>query len=168
MLGLTQTFLGKEMLLSISCLTDQDSKHQRNVSLWQLTKAIYAAKDKEFERKVNSALSVISGTVAKIRRHRHKGIAHLDLDVAVGLNSLPEVLLSEIRLALEQMEAYLNLYQWEFQKNEVSYKDLPCDEFTAVAYWTACKAKAFDELEAEGVIPIGGLERRMEIWKIEN
>jgi len=157
-----QNLLGEQMMLSIARLTDKDSKTQRNLSLWSLTEAVPFAKASDFGQKVNSALDLISSTVSKTRKHRHKQIAHFDREVSVGTSSLPTVLLGELRLALEQMEEYLNLFHWEFAGTTVGFDSLSSGEIVETALTTAIKSKVYDELEAEGVIPMGEWERRVE------
>lgn len=164
MLHLFQSLLESQMILSISCLTDKNNKYQQSLSLWALEKAIPAAKDKNFGRKVRAALNRISRTVTNVRLHRHKHIAHLDLKVALGQHKLPTIFFRQLKSALEHMEKFLNLFHWEFQGIEHGYEDLPCGEITMQAFTTACKSKVFDEMEAEEIIKSGELERRMEKW----
>lgn len=164
MLSLFQSLLESQMILSISCLTDNDNKYQQSLSLPLLKKAVPFAKDKNFATKIDDALEKINKTVATVRQHRHKHIAHFDLNVALGHHTLKEVFFSELKSALEQMEKFLNLFHLEFRRIEHSYEDLPCDEITAQAFTTACKSKVFDELEVEGIIKSGELEHRMNKW----
>jgi hypothetical protein len=164
LLGVLQNLLGAQMILTIARLTDKDSKRQRNLSLWALTDAIQSAKEKDFCQKVNSALDAISTTVAKMRTHRHKQIAHFDLEVSLGLSPMPEVFLSEIKAALEQMEEFLNLFHWEFTKTTVGFDALSSGMIFESAFVTACKAKVYDELESENKISFGEWERRVEKW----
>jgi hypothetical protein len=164
LLGVLQDLLEKQMILSISRLTDKDSKSQRNLSLWSLTAAIQSAKSKDFGKKVNSALLAISATVEKARKHRHKQIAHFDLDVSLGLSPLPTIFLKELYSALEQMEDFLNLFHWEFSQSTVGFDSLSSGMIYEMAFVTACKAKVFDELESESKIPLGEFERRLEKW----
>jgi len=164
LLGVLQNLLGAQMILNIARLTDKDSKKQRNLSLWALTEAIQYAKETDFEQKVNSALDEITTTVSKMRTHRHKQIAHFDLEVSLGLSPLPEVLLSEIKTALEQMENFLNLFEWEFAKTTVGFDGLSSGMIVEPAFVTACKAKVYDELESENQISFGEWKRRVEKW----
>jgi hypothetical protein len=164
LLGVLQNLLGAQMILTIARLTDKDSRSQRNLSLWALTDAIQFANGKDFGQKVNSALDAISTTVAKTRTHRHKQIAHFDLEVSLGLSPMPEVFLSEIKAALEQMEEFLNFFHWEFTKTTVGFDALSSGMIFESAFVTACKAKVYDELESENKISFGEWERRVEKW----
>jgi hypothetical protein len=164
LLGILQNLLGAQMILTIARLTDKDSKNQRNLSLWALTDAIQFAKGKVFGQKVNSALDGISTTVAKTRKHRHKQIAHFDLEASLGLSPVPEVFLSEIKTALEQMEDFLNLFHMEFAGTTVGFDSLSSGMIVESAFVTACKAKVYDELESENKISFGEWERRVEKW----
>ena len=111
-------------------------KTQRNLSLWSLMEAVPLAKVSDFGQKVNSALDSISSTVAKTRKHRHKQIAHFDREVTVGTSPLPSVVLGELKLALEQMEEYLNLFHWEFAKTTVGFDSLSSGEIVETALTT--------------------------------
>jgi hypothetical protein len=164
LLGIFQNLLEERMILSIACLTDKDTKIQRNLSLWSLTAAIPFAKEKDFEQKINSALAAITATVSKTRTHRHKQIAHFDREVSLGISPLPTVLLKEFQLALEQMEEFLNLFHWEFAKTTVGYDSLSSGEIFETALVTACKSKVYDELEGEKIISFGEWRRRIEKW----
>jgi hypothetical protein len=144
MLHLFQVLLGSQMILSISCLTDDDNKYQQSLSLSLLKKAVPVAKDKNFGAKVDDAYEKIKQTVAIVRQHRNKHIAHFDLNVALGHVPLDEVLLSELKSSLEQMEKFLNLFKREFENIEVGYENLSCDMITESAICTAFKAKFFD------------------------
>ncbi len=165
MLQLFQGLLERQIILSISCLMDKDNRFQQSLSLWALEKAIPATKDKKFGKKVQAALKKISRTVKNLRVHRNKHIAHFDMKAATGQFKLPKIKFRQLKSAMEQMEKFLNLFHWEFQNIEHSYEDLPCGEFTMQAFTTACKSKVFDEMEAEGIIKLGELERRMDKWK---
>ncbi len=164
MLGLFQSLLESQMILSISCLTDKDNRYQQSLSLWVLQKAIPFAKDKQFGRKVNAALKRISKTVKPVRLHRNKHIAHFDLKVATGQSPLQPVVFRQLKSALQQMEKFLNLFNWEFQQMPHDYENLPCDEITMQAFETACKSKVFDEMVEEDLIMSGEVERRMDKW----
>lgn len=164
LLGIFQNLLGAEMILTIARLTDQDSKNYRNVSLWALTSAAQFAKSIDFEQKVNAMLDNIGKTVSKIRTHRHKQIAHFDFEVSLGLAPTPEVLLSEIKVALEQMETFLNYFHLEFANTTVDFESLSSGMIVESAFQTVCKAKIYDELETENKIPFGEWENRVEKW----
>jgi hypothetical protein len=164
LLGILQNLLGAQMILTIARLTDKDSKNQRNLSLWALTDAVQFANGKDFGQKVNYALAAIRTAVAKTRTHRHKQIAHFDLEASLGLSPVPEVFLSEIKTALEQMDDFLNLFHMEFTKTSVGFDSLSSGMIVESALVTACKAKVYDELESEKKVSLGEWRRRVEEW----
>jgi hypothetical protein len=167
LLGVLQSLLENEMILSISRLTDKDSKSQSNLSLWSLAEAIPFANDKGFGIKVNSALDAICTGVSNARKHRHKQIAHFAKDVSLGISQLQTVFFSELKLALEQMEEFINLFHWEFAKTTLLIQASSVD-FIEPALVTACKAKAYDELEASQLIAFNEWQRRLEKWPYWN
>jgi hypothetical protein len=153
MLGILQSLLQDEMLLSIARFTDKDTRGQTNLSLWRLLAAIPDARDVMFGDKVRSSLDQICVAAENVRKHRHKRIAHFDLSVSLDRAVLPVVTFNEIRGVLEQIEKFLNLFYWEFEETTVLFDGLPICDITGHAEVTMYKAQAYDLLEAEGVIP---------------
>jgi len=159
-LGMFQSMLQDEMFLSIARLTDRDSRIQANLSFWSLLAAIPDAHDAGFEQKVRSALDRVCAAANGVRKHRHKRIAHFDLGVSLSSAILPVVTFKEIREVLEQIESFLNLFYWEFEKTTMLFDSLPARDITDPAVATTYKARAYDALEAEGAIPTLEWRRR--------
>jgi len=108
LLGLLQTTNQDAMLLSISRLTDKDSRSQPNLSVWCLEQAVPFAKSPEFQNRVRQSLDSIWSVADNIRKHRHKRIAHFDRNVSLKKEPLPKVPVAEIRALIEMIEGYLN------------------------------------------------------------
>ena len=159
-LGMLQSLLQDEMFLSIARLTDKDSRAQPNLSLWTLLAAIPDSSDAHFSASVRASLDRICIAAAGVRRHRHKRIAHFDLDVSLNASILPAVTFQEVRSILEQIEAFLNLFYWEFERTTMFFDALPAYDITGHAEVSVHKARAYDLLEAEGVIPKAEWKRR--------
>lgn len=145
-LGMFQSLLADEMTLSISRLTDKDSRAQTNLSLWALQAAIPDAKDAEFGKNVNGALDQIIKDATSIRKHRHKRLAHYDLAVSLSAEILPTVTFNDIRKVVEKIEALLNLFYWEFENTTMFFDTLPATDLTGKMEATAYKAHAYDLL----------------------
>lgn len=77
---------------------------------------------------------------------------------------LPTILLSDFKSAVEQMEKFLNLFHRKFGGAELGFDSPRCGVFVEPAFTTACKAKVFEELEQEGIIRPGKLEKRLDKW----
>ncbi len=152
-LGTFQSMLQDEMLLSITRLTDKDSNMPQNLSLWRLTAAIPDVGDPGFGQNVTRTLDAIWAATADIRKHRNKRIAHFDLRVSLSSAILPVVTFKEIHALLEQIESFLNLFNWQFEGTTMLFNTLPARDITGAAEDTTYKARAYDLLEAEGVIP---------------
>jgi hypothetical protein len=159
LLGVFQNLLQDQLFLAIARLTDKDSKAQSNLSLWALTSAIPSARTPSFGAQVQQSLDEIYAHVATVRKHRHKRIAHFDLTVSLNSALLPVVTFEELRLALEKMEAFLNLFHWEFEKTTMLFEGLAPFDITSTAETTAYKSKAYDFLESEGVVAHGEWRR---------
>jgi hypothetical protein len=160
LLGLFQNLLQDELFLAIARLTDKDSRAQANLSLWTLVPAARSASDSKFRSKVHKALSSIAQAAAKIRKHRHKRIAHFDLPMTLNSTLLPAVTLAEIRTLVTDIEAFVNLFNGKFLGSTVLFDQLLASDFTAKAEVTAHKARAYTLLESEGVISHGEWRRR--------
>ena len=153
LLGVFQAILEDKMFLSIARLTDKDTRHQPNLSVWTLRDAVSSAKSSDFATKVDASLNKIWNTAADIRTHRHKRIAHFDRNVGLKLASLPVVQFGAFKTVLEMIEDYLNLFFWEFEETTMVFKMLSTENITGKAEVTVIKAHVYDLLEQNGTIP---------------
>ena len=161
-LGMFQSMLQDELFLGIARLTDRDSHIQPNLSLWSLLVAISDSPDASFEPKVRGALDELCAAAATVRKHRHKRIAHLDLTASLNSAILPVVTFREIREVIERIESFLNLFYWEFERTTMFFNSLPAYDLTGHAETTTLKARAYNQLEAENMIPKGEWRTRAE------
>jgi len=152
LLGYFQMLLQDELFITIARLTDKDSRLQTNLSLWSLLPATSSASDPCFENKASLAVREICSAAEGIRKHRHKRIAHYDLKTSLTTQALPEVKLREIREILERMEAFLNLFLWEFEHTTMFFVTRDAGEITGLAEATVFKALTYDELASSGTI----------------
>jgi len=162
LLGLLQTTNQDAMLLSISRLTDKDSRSQPNLSVWCLEQAVPFAKSPEFQNRVRQSLDSIWSVADNIRKHRHKRIAHFDRNVSLKKEPLPKVPVAEIRALIEMIEGYLNLFFSEFEQTTMMFDILRGQDVTGAAEVSAIKAHVYDLLESNGTIPQGEWRRH---WK---
>ena len=153
LLGKFQFMLQDELFLGIARLTDK-STVQENLSLRILKKAIPSAKKPEFRRHVSSALAKIEHDAAAIIKHRHKRIAHFDLEVSLDSSLLPSVTLQQIHELIEAIEKFLNLFYAEFEDTTMLF-DLCVHDITGPAERSVCEAKAYALLEKAGRIRKG-------------
>jgi AbiU2 len=162
LLGFLQTTNRDAMFLSISRLTDKDSRSQPNLSLWCLEQAVPFAKSPEFQNRVRQSLDSIWSVANNIRKHRHKRIAHFDRNVSLKKEPLPKVPVAEILALIEMIESYLNLFFSEFEQTTMMFDMLPGQDITGAAEVSAIKAHVYDLLERNGTIPHGEWRRH---WK---
>jgi len=162
LLGLLQTTNQDAMLLSISRLTDKDSRSQPNLSVWCLEQAVPFAKSPEFQNRVRQSLDSIWSVADNIRKHRHKRIAHFDRNVSLKKEPLPKVPVAEIRALIEMIEGYLNMFFSEFEQTTMMFDILRGQDVTGAAEVSAIKAHVYDLLESNGTIPQGEWRRH---WK---
>jgi len=158
-LGMLQSLLQDKMFLSIIRLTDGK---RADLSLHSLLASIPDARDASFGTSVKGSLKKICAAATGIREHRHKRIAHFDLNVSLRQAILPSVTFKEIRGVLEQIEAFLNLFYREFGDTSIDFDLVEANDITDDAEVTTDKARAYDLLESEGVIPKLEWQRRRE------
>jgi len=159
-LAMLQGLMQDDMFLSISRLTDNDSSGQSNLSFWSLLPSIADSAEPAFGPRVTAAHNALVAAAANIRRHRHKRLAHFDLSVSLKDKVLPIVTFKEIRDIITQMQDLLNEFDGEFGNHAMFFDSLSRQEATGKAEVTALKAKAYDQLESEGVIPHGEWRNR--------
>jgi NTP pyrophosphatase (non-canonical NTP hydrolase) len=162
LLGLVQTTIQDVMFLSIARLTEKDNRNQPNLSVWCLEEAVPFAENPEFQNKVRQSLAFIWDAADNIRKHRHKRIAHFDRNVSLKMEPLPKVTVAEIRVLIEMIESYLNLFFWEFEQTTMMFDMLPGRDITGAAEVSAIKAHVYDLLERNGTIPHGEWRKH---WK---
>jgi len=165
LLGLLQTLLQDELFLIISRLTDKDSRSQKNLSLWCLEEAIPFSKRQEFKAEVENALNDIFATAASLRKHRHKRIAHFDRETSLKLVALPKVTFRQINEVIVKIHSLLSLFYAEFENTSMLF-DMANSNLAGLAWIVALKIKAYDQLEAEGLIPKLEWLRREKGFKI--
>ena len=163
LLGVFQSLLQDEILLSIGRLTDRDSRAQSNLSLWKLLDSVPDATASDYGSKLSAGLESLRVAVTEIREHRHKRIAHFDLNISIRQAALPKVTFQQIKDVIAQVEALLNLVYWEFERTTMSFEVLSARDITGRAETTVLKAHTYDLLESEGLIQKHEWRRRTNI-----
>ncbi len=153
LLGVLQTLLQDQMLLSVSRLTDRDTKDRANLSLWKLVEAAPEAGDEEFTNEMQSELENLYQAAKAVRKHRNKRIAHFDLEVSVSKSTLPTVKFAELRSLIERIETFVNRFNRVFQNCTTLFDFLTAHEVTGGFETVIAKSLAYDNLEAKGVVP---------------
>jgi hypothetical protein len=59
----------------------------------------------------------------------------------------------KIRILIETIERYLNLFFWEFERTTMMFDMLPGHDITGPAEVTAFKARTYDVFDENGTIP---------------
>lgn len=153
-LGMVQDLLQDRMFLSVSRFTDPDTRVQSNLSLWTLVTAAGASGDSLFANSMKSELEALCQFADDVRKHRHKRIAHFDLSASVGQTTLPTVTFAQLRTLIEMIEAFVNQFNFRYQKVTTVFKILPADDVTAEFETIIAKAITYDRLEESGSIPM--------------
>lgn len=150
-IGMFQYQTEENLIFSIRRLLDRDTRGQRNLSFWTLLEGC-SSLDAKFSSKLKNDIELLDRTTSALKAHRHKRIAHYDLDVSLERAVLPTVLLSDISKAIELMESIVNLVSEYVSKTSIYFDVLGHRDFTGKTEVTVAKAAAYDALEAEGTI----------------
>lgn len=161
LLGVFQNNLEDQLFLSVSRLTDRDSRSNKNLSLWSLNIAAQQSDDEEFVSTVAGKLDRIKTAVAAIRRHRSRRIGHFDLKTSLAQATLPVVTFTHINTAITLIEEYLNLFYQKYEDTTMLYDTLSGYDIYGKAYDTVVKAITYDELEKEGTVRQNEYKRRL-------
>ncbi|HEY5910601.1 MAG TPA: hypothetical protein VJA21_08365 [Verrucomicrobiae bacterium] len=161
-LGALQNMLQTNLLLAIARLVDPATgiKGDKNLSLRNLCEEV-PANTGTLRKDATKLLNKIGAAAGNVKFHRHKSIAHYDLEISLEAKQLPSVTFREIRRILEQIEAFLNLFERHFENSETLFTELPAREITGRCEATVLKALAYDRLEADGTISKGEWKRRV-------
>lgn len=149
--GYFQSLLQDELILAIVRLTDRDSLSQKNLGLPSLCTACESW-DAELGRALAPKLQALQTHVAAMRQHRHKRLAHYDLNTSIGADRLPMVTLGHIREAIEQMKQMVQLIVYRGEKTTILFGALDHRDISAVAEATIAKAAAYDKLVEAGKV----------------
>ncbi len=151
LLGVVQALLQDQLFLSVSRLTDRDGKAQDNLSLWRLIEAAKEAGDHEFAQKTERDLETLCANASSVRKHRHKRIAHFDLQVSINETALPTVTFAEIRSLIEAVEAWLNQFNWYYQESTTLFRIISGEEATGSVEATVAKAIVYERLAKDNI-----------------
>jgi hypothetical protein len=151
-----QTSLQDQMFLSVSRLTDHDT-HQKdnkleNLSLMRLVEGATQSGDDTFTADVDKEITAIRKEAKDIRLHRHKRIAHFDLNVCSSNETLPTVTFSQLKGMIDRIEAFFNRFNKRYQNREVLFSIMTADDVTGGFETIVAKALMYDGLENEGVV----------------
>lgn len=120
-----QDVLLDDIQVSLSKLTDpaRTGKHE-NLSLEQLQERLVANAEPALVLTCRSSLDLLHRQCAPFRTHRHKKLAHLDLQVALRTPAtpLPDVSRQMIEDALLTLRTYLNAIERHFNDSEWGYE----------------------------------------------
>lgn len=108
MFVLLQTLVIETTYLTLSRLTDPESTggHQ-NLSIRNLLGKIEANLNDKLLKDLRSKLGKLEAMSRNLRKHRNKRIAHLDLDHAIKVKSLPSVTYGDLGDALELVRSIM-------------------------------------------------------------
>jgi hypothetical protein len=112
-----------EMQLCLSKLTDSASSgRNKNLCLEHLCIRIRDAGELKMANSLLGILSKIRVSCKPFRFHRHKRIAHFDLNTSLHKNLLPTVTRKTIEEVLEAIRDFMNVIQSYYYDSEQVYK----------------------------------------------
>ena len=110
-------------VLAFSRLTDNENTGKnKNLSLPRLVNDV-RKEDESLADELQPTLAELTELVARFRDHRHKRIAHLDLDTATARRELKPYEFGDIPKALDLVESILNTYEYRTYNSTTLYRD---------------------------------------------
>ena len=146
--------------LALARLTDRSSIGRfENLSIPKLIELV-ADEDVELASAMQDVYDKLEGKVEKFRRHRHKRIAHLDLDTATKEADLEPYIFGEIAASLALIEELLNMYEYAHRGSRTIYSEL----ILPIGSDGEALIRALKEADAYKVAEVGGLVE-VGMWK---
>ena len=109
------------LALAISRLTDNArTAGKDNLSIPALIDAVQL-EDTELASNLERIYAKLEQSVEKFRNHRHKRIAHNDLDIATKKSALEPYALGDIATCLDQLAEILNAYEYATSGKSTAY-----------------------------------------------
>jgi hypothetical protein len=132
--GVLQRVLLDEALLHLGRMTDVESISKReNLTIKRLPSLVPKALRKEIE----GLLAVVETAYKPMRLLRHRRIAHSDLQVAIGKDSLQGVSHAQIEATIAGLRAVLNRLELHYWRSETSYEHVntPVGDADSLIYY---------------------------------
>lgn len=124
--GFMQSTLIDSLIVQLGRLTDPaKNRVQDNLSFKRLVSMIDASQYPSLNAEITNYLSQIEKHCVAARTHRHKRVAHTDLNVALTSSALPVVILLDFREALTAGRNLLNAVAAHFDGVTVSHTVAP-------------------------------------------
>ncbi len=106
--ALLQTLIIENTYLTLARLTDPERTGvYENLSIRNLVAKIEADLNENLRKNVCRKLAKLDAVSKSLRKHRNKRIAHLDIDHAIKLKSLPSVTYGDLEDALELVRSIM-------------------------------------------------------------
>lgn len=110
-------------VLAFSRFTDNESTgRNKNLSLPRLVNDV-RKEDGTLADELQQTLDELTELVARFRDHRHKRIAHLDLETATARRELKPYKFGDIQRAFDLVESILNTYENKIYNSTTLYRD---------------------------------------------
>jgi hypothetical protein len=134
------------IILELSKLTDQPGSGDRESLV--LGRLRGASKSEEDEQQFREALIALESSLADLRRHRNKRIAHKDLRTAQKVLELPGISRQKIEASLSALRLCINAFRSQFMAPmmfEISTSDPSADKLVE----QLVRASYYREMEQE-------------------
>ena len=143
--------------LALARLTDRSSIGRfENLSIPKLIELV-ADEDAELASAMQDVYDKLEEKVEKFRRHRHKRIAHLDLDTATKEADLEPYIFGDIAASLALIEELLNIYEYAHRGSRTIYSAviLPLGSDGEALIRALKEADAYKVAEVGGLVEVG-------------
>lgn len=118
-----QTFLYQETFLSISRITDRpQTAGSDNASLRQLVAQLEPHISAEEHTAVSEAVETAEDEATKVKKYRHKMLAHRDLDATLGEADVPSIAPGEVDTVLHALSGAIDEIRGLFQDSSTHWE----------------------------------------------
>ena len=122
--ALLQSLIQENVLLTLCRLTDPEKTGAyENLSMRNILGKLEAAISVDVQADLRERLEMLGAATGKLRTHRSKRIAHLDLTHATNPELLPPVYFAEVEEALSLLEAIMRSVHLSVLNADTRYKE---------------------------------------------
>jgi hypothetical protein len=125
-LGIAQRVFVDDVILSLGRLLDK-TRGRDNLSLKQLVDRIRGSGSPKLADDLDALLKSVQPQIDSLVKHRHKRLAHRDLNVAIGVRSLPGITIKNIDDVLGAVTRMFAGVLMEYDQVEASFDPLDVD-----------------------------------------
>jgi hypothetical protein len=150
-----QTLMNDVQLTLVKLADPSETCGRENLTLETLVIEVEKVTSDGLPNALRQSLIVFRQCCEKIKRRRHKDIAHFDLSVQLGNKAevLPGPSRQEIELALLELRKFMNLFLTFFQNTQKAYEKFSLQTDGNTLLFRLKESLRYEQLQLLGTIP---------------